>query len=104
MRWARTRNVFLLATGAAAGYFFGRLLSERDFTGEQQYSDRTGLLLDLDDGRGFTLWTEVPAFAAAGPEDQAFVIAAAAGEIVFGGGVHSRRLVLATGRWKAEYT
>lgn len=103
MTWARTRNLVLLATGAAAAYFFGRLLSERDFSGEQQYSGRSGLLLDLDDGRGFTLWTEVPSFAAAGPEDQVFVIDAAAGKIVFGDGVHGRRPPLDSGTLKAEY-
>ena len=103
MTWARARNLFLLATGAAAGYFFGRLLSALDFTGEQQYAGRSGLLLDLDDGRGFTLWTEVASFAAAGPEDQVFVIDAAAGKIVFGDGVQGRRPPEDSGTLKAEY-
>jgi hypothetical protein len=103
MTWARIRNLTLLATAAATAYFFGRLLSERDFVDEQEYHLRKRLLLDLDDGRGFTPWTEVHAFAGAGPEDQVFVIDSAAGKIVFGDGVHGRRPPAGAGTLKANY-
>jgi hypothetical protein len=103
MSWAWIRNVTLLATGVAAGYFYGRLLSERDFTDEQHYILPKGLLLDLDDGRGFTPWTEVPSLSAAGPKEQVFVIDSEAGKIVLGDGVHGRRPPAQSGFVKANY-
>ena len=77
--------------GAAAGYFIGQRLSMRDFAVEQAYLLRGRLLLDLDDGQGFTLWTEVPTFAGAGPDDRVFMIDAVAGRIVFGDGAKGRQ-------------
>jgi len=103
MTGAWIRNLTLLATGAAAGYFIGRRLSERDFADEQEYLVRKRLLLDLDDGRGFTLWTEVAALGGAGPEDQVFVIDGVAGNIVFGDGIHGRRPPVDSGTLKAKY-
>jgi len=103
MTWAWIRNLTLLATGAAAGYFIGRRLSERDFADEQKYLMPKQLLLDFDDGRGFTLWTEVAALAGAGPADQVFVIDAVAGSILLGDGVHGRRPPGYSGTLKAKY-
>jgi hypothetical protein len=103
MTWAWIRNLALLAAGAATGYFYGRLLSERDSSGEQRYILETGLLLDLDDGRGFTRWTEVPSLSGAGPQDQVFVVDSEAGKIVLGDGVHGRRPPAESGIVKANY-
>lgn len=103
MNWTLIRNLALLATGAAGGHFVGRLFSEADFTREQEYVRSKGLLLDLDDDRGFTLWTEVPGLGAARPTDQVFVIDSVAGEIVFGDGVHGRRPPWNSGTVKAKY-
>jgi hypothetical protein len=96
------RNLTLLAIGAAAGYFIGRRLTERDFADEQKYLMPKRLLLDLDDGQGFTLWTEVAALADAGPEDQVFVIDAA-GSLLLGDGVHGHRPPVDRGTLKAKY-
>jgi hypothetical protein len=103
MTSAWVRNLTLLAAGAATGYFYGRLLSARDFTDEQHYNLPKDLDLDLDDGRGFTPWTEVAALTGAGPQDQVFMIDSVAGKIVFGDGVRGRRPPLDSGVAKANY-
>ena len=89
--------------GAAAGYFIGQRLSLPDFADEQAYLLRGRLLLDLDDGQGFTLWTEVPTFAGAGPDDHVFMIDAVAGRIVFGDGANGRRPPGDSGTVSAKY-
>jgi predicted phage baseplate assembly protein len=45
------------------------------------------LVLQVDEGSGFTNWTEVDDFAAAGPSDNVYMLDAGSGVITFGDGV-----------------
>lgn len=103
MTWGWLRNVTLLAAGATAGYFFGRRLSVAGLEDEQRYLVRKRLLFDLNDGRAFTLWTEVPTISDAKPDDQVFVIDGVEGKIVFGDGIHGRRPPVDGGTLTAKY-
>ncbi len=103
MIWGWLRNMSLVATGAAAGYFYGRLLSMADLEEEQRYLLGEGLLFDMDDGRAFTRWNEVPAISVAGPDDQVFMIDGEVGKLVFGDGIHGRRPPADDGTLKARY-